>query len=189
QSGAPYPGPRIISEDKECRTNAADLGKRKSVHDGLHRVFTDAEMQILAARSVRLETAGALIGQGGFVRRCEVCRAAQQPGDVLGEHVQHLAGRVTPGESFRIGRERGEVAIPTGGQLAALHLIDLGCERGKLRSVGREELGPFFASFRAPLADAGSEVLVYAGGHEKLRVFGPAVGTLRKLYLVLPERF
>ena len=137
-----------------------------------------------------LEIAGALVGQGGLVRRAEIRRAAEEPGDVLREHVQHLAGCLAPRDAFRVGRKDGEIAVPTGREFAPLHLVDFRrqvrdtCARYAAKSSvqSRRASAP-----RAP--DAAGEVLVDAVGHEELRVLGPAVVALGEADFFLAERF
>src|SRR3712207_7071283 len=55
------------------------------------------------------------------------------------EHVQHLAGRIAPGDALRVGRKDRQVAIPSVGELAALHPIDLGRKLRELSAVSRSE--------------------------------------------------
>src|SRR5262249_37162085 len=101
----------------------------------------------------------------------------------------HLARCFTPGDALRVGREDGQVAVPPRRQLAPLHLLHLGRERGILPSVSLEELCPAASGFRTSLADASGKVLVNTVRHQELRVLGPAVGLLRQVDLVLAEWF
>src|SRR4029450_3811102 len=104
-------------------------------------MLADAEMEIAAAGTAGLEVAGAGELQRRLVRRAEVRRTAGEPGDVLGEDVQHLARSVTAGDALGIGLEARQVAVPSLGQLAPLHLVDLGGEfRELLAVVGEERL-------------------------------------------------
>ena len=128
------------------------------------------------------------IRQGGLVRRSKIRRASEEPGNVLREHVQHLARGFPPGDALRVGRKDGEVAVPTGRQLAPLHQIDLGRQFGILGAIGCEEFRPLAPSLRAARADPGREVLVDTVGDEKLRVFGPSVAALGKADLLVAER-
>src|SRR5215470_15517249 len=113
QRGKPDSGPRVIAEDEEGRAEGAEFGKRKSVHDGGHRVLADTEMQVLSTRALCLEVARALVGQSSFVRRSKVGRTAKKPGDILCEHVQNFTRSVSPRNAFRVGWKKGEVAVPT----------------------------------------------------------------------------
>src|SRR5262245_60492336 len=117
-------------------------------------MLANPEMQVLPARVVRLEVSRALVFECGLVRRTQVRRAPQQPRDVLGEDVEDLPRSVAPGDSLRVGRKDGEMAIPTGRQFAPLHLIDLNCQLGKLGAVTRKEIGPPPVELIAALADA-----------------------------------
>src|SRR5207244_5232063 len=107
-----------------------------------HRVLTDPEMEILTAAAPGLEASRALVRQGRLVRRPEVRRAAEEPGNVLREQVEHLARGLPAGDALRIRREDGEVAIPPRRQVSSLHLIDLARQLGVLRPVRREERSP-----------------------------------------------
>src|SRR5262245_392815 len=114
-------------------------------------------MQVAAAWSRGLEIAGARKGKRGPVRRAEVGRSSQEPRNVLGDHVEYLAGGVAPGDALGIGREARQVAVPSGRELAALHLIDLGGALGELAAVGGKERLPPRASASRPRADGGRE--------------------------------
>ena len=60
--------PHIVAEDEKRRTEGADFGQSQAVDDRRHAVLADAEVEVLASRSVGLEIAGTLELQGGFVR-------------------------------------------------------------------------------------------------------------------------
>src|SRR5262249_44369945 len=91
QSGEPDRRPRVVAEDEESRAESTELGKREPVNGCSHGVLADTEMQILSTRTAGLEVARALVGQSGLVRRPEIPRAAEEPGYVLRQHVQHFA--------------------------------------------------------------------------------------------------
>src|SRR5215510_3479733 len=145
-------------------------------------------MQVAAAWSRGLEIAGARKRKRGPVRRAEVGRSSQEPRNVLGDYVEYLAGGVAPGDALGIGREARQVAVPSGRELAALHLIYLGGEIGELAAVvGKERLPPR-ARGRPARADAGIELFAHPVGNEKLRVFRPAIGALGQTYLFVAQR-
>ena len=127
---------RIIAEDEERGAEGAQLRYRHPVDRRGHRVLANAEVQIPAAARARLEVAGALEGQDRLVRGTEIRRAAEQPGDVLRQHVEHFPRGVAPRDAFGIGRKDGQTAIPSGRQLTALHQIDLGRKLRIFRAVG-----------------------------------------------------
>ncbi len=179
---------RVVTEDEERRAEGTDLGQREPVHDRGHRVLADAEMQVLPAWVVGLEASRARVRQGGLVRRPQIRRAPEKPGDVLREHVEHGSRGLSPGEALRVGRKDGEVTVPSGGQLAPLHLVDLGREGRVGGPIGREELGPPTPGLRATRADPGCEVLADTVGNEELGVLGPPVAALGEADLLLAER-
>ena len=104
--------PGIVAEDEEGRAERPQLGQRHAVDDRRHGMLADAEMEIAAAGAAGLEVAGAGELQRRLVRRAEVGRAAEEPGNVLGQHVQHLARGVAAGDALGIGREARQVAVP-----------------------------------------------------------------------------
>ena len=118
-------------------------------------------------------------------------RSAEPPrshGTFCASDVQHFARGVAPRHSLRIGREDREVPIPARGQLAPLHLIDLGRQLGILGAVGGKEILPCPARVGASLAHAGGEVLAHTVGHEERRVFRPAVDALGQADFLVAER-
>src|ERR1700730_6506140 len=102
-------------------------------------MLADAEMQIPAPRRRRLKVAGFGKFQCRLGRGREVRGAAQEPGNVPGERVQHFAGRVASGNALRVRRKARQIAVPSRWELAALHLVDLGGELRELPSVGGKE--------------------------------------------------
>src|SRR5258708_23462094 len=105
-------------------------------------MLADAEMEILSARAIGLAVSRVFERQGGLVGWPEIGRAAEKPGNILREHVQHFAGSVPPRQSFGVSREDWEVAVPGGGEAASLHEVDLVGKVGMLRAVRIEELAP-----------------------------------------------
>jgi hypothetical protein len=151
-------------------------------------MLADAVVQVAPAVGAGLELARALELELGLVRRAQVGRTAQEPRDVLGQDVEHLVRRVASGDTFGIGREYRQVAVPVGGELTLLHLLDFGGELRILRAILCEKIVPRRVRFRAAIADARREVLFHAVGNQELRVLGPAVGTLRELHFLRAER-
>src|SRR6266704_2776302 len=130
----------------------------------------------------------ALVRKGGPVRRSEIRRTAEEPGDVLREHVEHLARGVPAGHALRIGREDGKVAVPVGRQLAPLHQLDFVRECSILSPIGLEQVRPPTACRRAARAHPGREVLIDAGGDQEPGVLGPSIRALGETDLLLAER-
>src|SRR5215470_14154823 len=64
--------PRIIAEDEEGRAESAELRQRESVHNGGHRMLTDAEMQVFPCWVIGLEVARALVCQRRLVRGSKI---------------------------------------------------------------------------------------------------------------------
>src|SRR5215510_8567153 len=145
-------------------------------------------MEVLSARAVGLEISSALKGQQGLIRWSQIGRATEEPRNVLGKHVHHLSGRFPSRNALRVDSKDGEVAIPSGGEFAPLHLGDLSRKFGVSRSVSIEEPCPFLAGLCAPDADPRGEVLIDAVGYEELLVLRPSVPALGKTDLLVAER-
>ncbi len=90
---------------------------------------------------------------------------------------------------FASGGEYGQILVPAGGQLAALHLVQAVGQIWKLFGVIGEEFLPFTASIRTARADMVLKMLVHAVGHEELRVFRPAVILFHQLDFRFAEGF
>src|SRR5215470_6041390 len=125
-----------VAEDEESGAERAQLGQRHAVDDGGHRMLADAEVKILPAVAAGLEAARPRELQSRLVRRAKISGTAEEPRDVVGEHVQHLPGGVSPRHAFGIGGEDGEILVPARGKLAPLHQLDLRGELRILRLVG-----------------------------------------------------
>src|SRR5262245_14679356 len=151
-------------------------------------MLANAEMEIATSGCLGFEVTGALEREQRFGGWRKVRRAAQEPGDVLGEHVQHLTRGVATGDALEVRREARQVAVPRRRQLAELHLLNLASECGKLHAVGAELPLPPLARLLTTPADAGIEPLTHAVGHKELGILGPAVGALDQSYLILAQR-
>src|SRR5437899_1353653 len=121
-------------------------------------------MQVFSTRTISLEISRAWVVQRSFVGRSKVCRAPEEPRDVLGEYVQHLARCFAPRDPLRIGRKYRKVAVPPSRELASLHQFDFGRELWIFTAIRGEELRPFSPRLRAMFADPSREVLIGAGG-------------------------
>src|SRR5215472_8595084 len=143
-------------------------------------------MQVPAPWAIRLEISCA--GQGGLVRGSEIRRATKKPRDVLRKHIQHFAGGFAARDAFGVGGENGEIAVPSGGKLAALNLVDLGSELGILGSIFFKESGPVVPCGSAACAHSLRKVAIDSIGHEELRVFGPSVIALGEADFFLTGR-
>src|ERR1700730_10928337 len=101
---------------------------------------------------------------------------------------EHFARGFPPGDAPWVSRKDGEVTVPTGWQLAALHQVDLGRQLGMLSSIGTEEFRPVAPSPRPARPPPADEVLADTVGDEKLRILGPSVAALGKADLLIAER-
>src|SRR5262249_13848604 len=135
-----------------------------------------------------LEISGASKGQGGLVRWSKISRAAEEPRDVLGEHIQCLARSVAPGNSLCVGREDREIMVPTGWQVPPLHQLDLVRQLGVLCSICFEQLRPFAPQGRATGTNAGLEMLVNSIRNKKFFVLRPTVTLFRQPNFFVAQR-
>ena len=145
-------------------------------------------MQISAAGRVRFEISGAFKCQRRLVRGAEIARAADQPGDVLRQHVEHLAGCLAPGDALGVGGEDRQLVVPAVRQLAPLHLADLRRQPRVSGTIGGETFCPDAMCIPAARADALIEAPAHRLGHEEFCLFRPAVKPFGQPDLFLAER-
>src|SRR5580700_981440 len=146
------------------------------------------KMKILPAWVVSLKISGARKSQSRLVRGSKVSRAAQEPGNILREHIQYFARRVAPGYAFRISRKHRQVPIPSLREVAPLDQLDFRSKIGIFGPICLEELTPFLSRFRAARANTRAKVLVHSVGNKELCILGPAVASFAKPNLVVAER-
>src|SRR5262247_1846450 len=72
QRREPHRWPRIIAEDEEGRAESAELRQGEPVHNGGHRMLTDAEMQVFPCRALGREVSRTRVGQRRLVRRSQI---------------------------------------------------------------------------------------------------------------------
>ena len=156
---------------------------------GRHGVLADSEMQIASGGIRGALLAGAFKRQQRFRRGRQVRRAADQPGHVLRDGVQHFARRIPRGQALGVGWERRQVFVPAFGKLPVLHAVEL---IGQLRILGLvigEEFHPVASRSSPPRStDPLLKVLIDALRDKKLRVFGPAVVALGGANFLFAER-
>ena len=152
-------------------------------------MLADAEVEVAAAVAAGLEVAGALEGQAGLGRGGQVGRAADQPGHVLGQRVEHLARRdsrvaMPLASAGNVGRSLSQ---PSGSWRCCIR-SSWSASSGYLALYSLELGEPGVAELLAAAADALLEVLVDAVGDQELGVLGPAVELLGQPDLVLAQR-
>ena len=101
ERGEPDRGARVITENQEGGAKGPHLAERHPIQDAAHRVLADAEVKVASAVAACLEIAGPVEGEPSIGRRSEVGRAADQPGHVSGDGVEHLPGRLARGHALR----------------------------------------------------------------------------------------
>src|SRR5215469_12930580 len=181
--------PEIVAEDEERVTVRTELRKRQPVHNGAHRVFTNAIVEVFALRSACLEILCTLISKSGLVGRTKIRGSPNQPWNVLREHVQDLPRGISTCYAFRVCRKDGKVAVPSLRQLTLLHLVDISSQLGELGMIVREELCPLSARVCSALADPGREIFANSIRNQELCVLRPAVGALSQADFIIPQRF
>src|SRR5262252_4852942 len=82
QSREPDRWPRVVAEDEEGRAESAELRQGEPIHNGSHRMLADAEMQVFPCRVIGLEVSRTLVRQRRLVRRSQIRRTPEEPGDV-----------------------------------------------------------------------------------------------------------
>ena len=94
------------------------LRSRASREIGL-LLYGVAAMLAVAELTWGREDAGKLKRQPGLGARCQIRRAADQPGDLRGDRVEHLARCVARGQSGGARGERWQSRFPVAGQLTS----------------------------------------------------------------------
>ncbi len=80
----------IVGEYKECATkNPEPTSKADPIHNCSHSVFTNAKIEIAPGEIPCLDAAAAFYVS--VVRRCQICRAANQIWNFLGEGIDRLS--------------------------------------------------------------------------------------------------
>ena len=108
-------------------------------------MFAYAEMHVAAARLIGLELACAVEGKIGLSGWRQIAGAADQPRHMLGDGVEHFAGRVPRGDALVVGRECRQARIPMLRQSAGQELLDFARGLWKFPPVGGEQLFPIVA--------------------------------------------
>lgn len=134
------------------------------------------------------QVAGAVKGQPGLGRGGQIGCTPNQPGNIFRYCIEHPAGTVPAGQPLRVGGEDRHVLIPTIGQLAVLHPVQL---IGQLRVLllVRLKLGePGLAQRRTPRPDTGLKMFAHSVGDQELGLLRPAVGSLGQPNFLLTQR-
>ena len=135
------------------------------------------------------EIARAVEGQQRVGRGGQVGRAAQQPGDPLGDLVEHLARRNAAGNSLGVGGKRGDARRPS--RRAARR-----CASARIARPARDTAGWYGRTSSLPGrrracrrgADAFAEMGVHLVGHQELCVLRPAVDGLGQADFFFAQR-
>src|SRR6516162_3121207 len=106
-----------------------------------------------------------------------------------GERVQCLARGVSSGHAFAVGRKGRPSPVPAVRQLTTQHAISLIRKLRILASILLELSPPGSVQRQAPRPDALLEMLTHFIRNEELRVWRPAIMTLRQPDLFLAQRF
>src|SRR5262245_30498481 len=138
-------------------------------------MLADPEMEVPSAVLAGFEVPRPLKSEARFGGGSEVCRASNQPGHVLREHIEYLAGSVAASESLWICRECGEIPVPSRRQFAVLHLVEMIGQHGILGLVLSEFGHPRLAQRVSPPAHPLLKMFADSVGYEKLSILGPAV--------------
>src|SRR5262249_37372257 len=151
-------------------------------------MLADSKMQILPTRALSLEISRAGKCESGLVRGSKVRGAAEEPRDVLREHIQSLARSVPSSNALGVGRENWEIPVPSRREFSPLQELELVCQLGMLRLIGAEHRCPFTPQTRAACAQAGRKMFVDAVRNKKLLILGPLVAAFREPDLFVAER-
>ena len=143
---------------------------------------------VLAARVVGLEIARAGEGQAWSCSRGRDRRASEEPGNVLGQNVQHLAGGVTPGDALGIGGENGRLrSHPAGSSRRCIWSTSVARSGYCALYLANSSFHSWWAwAPRAPMPVR--EVFIHAIGNQELRVLRPSIGALGQAHFFDAQR-
>jgi len=86
-----------------------------------------------------------------FCWKAQIGGTAEEPRDILREHIQHFVRCLATREPLQISWKNRKIPIPPCRKVAALHQFDLIREIGKLFAVSREQLRPLCSGVLAAL--------------------------------------
>mmetsp|Transcript_62129 Transcript_62129/g.173546 ORF Transcript_62129/g.173546 Transcript_62129/m.173546 type:complete len:746 (-) Transcript_62129:40-2277(-) len=180
----------VVAEDHEGGAVWPQLRQRQAVADGAHGILADAEVQVPAAvvapaRGWRHEVvfAGEEREAGGGA----VSGAAQQPGDALGDHVQHLLRRLPRGQALRVRWELLACRVPSVRQSPLHDVLQLARLFRILLAIALQHLQPSLPPGAVAAVELTAEVVEHLLWYQELLV-GPAVDLLRRRDLRLAKR-
>src|SRR6185312_16514212 len=105
------------------------------------------------------------------VGRPKIGGTAEEPWNILREHIQHFVRCLATREPLRISWKNRKIPIPPCREVASLHEFDLVREIGKLFAVSREQLRPLCLGVLAAFANAIFEMAIDALRYKELCVF------------------
>src|ERR1700674_696769 len=89
--------------------------------------------------------------------------------------IQYFGGSVPPGYTLYVGRKFVHIPVPTFGQFAPLHFIQMQRQFRVLAGVLAKHFLPVLTQLCTALADSILEVFSYPIGNVELRIFRPAI--------------
>src|SRR5712691_13217257 len=146
-------------------------------------------MEVAACVVLCAEIARAVESKPRLRRRSQVGRPANQPGQTLGQRIEHLTRGVATRHALGIGRKTRQVFVPASGEFAVLHLVEMVGEFWVGLSILLELCHPLPAQAFAALPDARAKVFPNSLGHQELGVLGPVVISLSQSDLLFPKWF
>src|SRR5262249_56081560 len=89
-----------------------ERGGGEGGEDGADGVVGDPEVEVAATVAAGLEVSRALEGHARLGGGGEVGGAADEPGYLLGDRVEHLGRGLAPGQALGVGGEDRDVLVP-----------------------------------------------------------------------------
>src|SRR5712671_3324167 len=101
--------------------------------------------------------------------------------------IQYLGGSVPPGYTLYVGRKFVQVPVPTFGQFAPLHFIQMQRQFRVLAGVLAKHFLPALTQLCTAFADSVLEVLSYPFGNVEFRIFRPTIVPLGQVDFLFTE--
>ena len=165
----------VVAEHQERRGVRTQVRQRHAIGDRAHGVFTDTEVQVASAVVVGTETPGAVERKVGLGRGRQVRRAAEQPRDLPGEGIQHVATGRAAGHALGVAGEAGQVGLPMLGHFPRAHAPQLVGQLWGVLLKLRQALVPLLIQRAAARQQGIAQHCARLIGHQKARVLRPAI--------------
>src|SRR5579884_295896 len=152
-------------------------------------MFADAEMKVAPAIMIRLKITSAVKSKARFGGRSQISRAANQPGNILRNHIQYFCRGIAAGDALFISREGWDVFVPSVRKFTALHARKMVSAFRRIFLESIKERFPLRAQLAPTLPNAFRKVFTDTIRYVKLGIFRPTIRFFGQADLIFTQRF